>query len=138
MVSGRVIQFNENRGYGFIAPDGGGEDVFLHLAEVKTDAKLLRVGTAVNFGVMEGQRGLKAYDVSVVAEPHATVKTAPAATTMTAASEGDLIDVISASEYAREITDAIISACPDVTAAMIVDVRERLIAQARKRDWLDD
>jgi len=77
MLTGKVVQFDDMRGYGFIAPDKGGEDVFVH-ANVLADDKLLFVpGLPVEFEVTEGDRGLKAYAVHVLRDRMETTVPAP-------------------------------------------------------------
>ncbi|MGA8117844.1 MAG: cold shock domain-containing protein [Actinocatenispora sp.] len=131
------MQFNQTRGYGFIAPDTGGEDVFLHVEELKAYPDTVRVGTRLEFEVVEGQRGGKAFDVRVLDAPRPAGRPAvrPASSDV---DDDELTDVIPAEEYAREITDALITYCPEITAAQIVKIRERLTASARQRRWLDD
>ena len=126
--TGRIIQFNQTRGYGFIAPDGGGEDVFIHSEELKGQARGVQAGTRVQFEVVDGARGQKAYDVMVLGGP---VQSPPFA-------DDELSEVISAPEYGAEITDALITFCPDIRAAQIVEIRDRLTASARKRGWIED
>jgi CspA family cold shock protein len=133
MVTGRIVQFNQTRGYGFIAPDGGGDDVFLHSEELKAYGHAVRIGTRVQFEVLDGQRGLKAFDVTVLDPPSRESRP-----TQPDAGEDDLSEVITAVEYAREITDALIAFCPNVTAAQIVEIRQRLTVSARRRGWLED
>ncbi len=126
MPTGRIIQFNQARGYGFIAPDGGGEDVFIHSEELKGQVRGVQAGTRVQFDVVDGARGQKAYDVTVLGG------------TATYGEEDDeLSDVISAAEYGSEVTDALITFCPDIRAAQIVEIRDRLTASARQRGWVD-
>ena len=128
--TGRIIQFNQTRGYGFIAPDGGGEDVFIHSEELKGQARGVQAGTRVQFEVVDGARGQKAYDVTVLG---GTVgQSGPPF------SDDELSDVISAAEYGGEITDALITFCPDIRAAQIVEIRDRLTGSARKRGWIED
>jgi cold shock protein len=131
MVTGRIVQFNQTRGYGFIAPDGGGDDVFLHSEELKAYGHAVRIGTRVQFEVLDGQRGLKAFDVTVLDPPKRESPTPDAG-------DDELSEVITAVEYAREITDALIAFCPNVTAAQIVEIRQRLTTSARRRGWLED
>lgn len=60
MTTGTVKWFNEDRGYGFITPDDGGRDVFVHVKEVqKAGRSSLVQGTLVEFDIFE-RRGREA------------------------------------------------------------------------------
>ena len=52
MASGTVKWFNGQKGYGFIAPDGGGKDVFVHISAVEKAGVDLREGDKVTFDVV--------------------------------------------------------------------------------------
>ena len=68
VLTGRIVRFDDEKGFGFIAPDGANsqQDVFLHVNGLVDRSTHLETGTRVSFQVMRGQRGLKAYDVSAV------------------------------------------------------------------------
>jgi CspA family cold shock protein len=54
MQSGTVKWFNEQKGYGFIQPDGGGEDIFVHISAVeKAGMRTLREGQKINFDIQQ-------------------------------------------------------------------------------------
>ena len=58
MSTGTVKWFNSDKGYGFIAPDDGGKDLFVHHSEVKTSGyATLNEGQKVEDEVGEGQKG---------------------------------------------------------------------------------
>jgi cold shock protein len=79
LTIGRILQFDQTRGYGFVAADDGGEDVFLHASLFDGDPDLLVPGAKVRFQVMTGDRGRKAFAVDLVAdEPEADEKPVPA------------------------------------------------------------
>ena len=58
MSTGLVKWFNASKGFGFIAPDDGGDDLFVHHSEIKTDGYAsLDEGQKVEFEVGEGKKG---------------------------------------------------------------------------------
>jgi CspA family cold shock protein len=65
MPTGTVKFFNTTRGFGFIAPDDGGKDVFVHVTAVEQAGMgSLTEGQKVNFQVEDDRRGPKAVDLS--------------------------------------------------------------------------
>ena len=67
MATGTVKWFNADKGYGFITPDDGGKDLFVHHSAIKNDGgyATLNDGEKVEFEVGEGQKGPCAKEVVV-------------------------------------------------------------------------
>jgi CspA family cold shock protein len=64
MATGTVKWFNAEKGFGFIAPDGGGPDVFAHYSAIQTQGyKELSDGQQVEFDVTQGQKGPQAANI---------------------------------------------------------------------------
>ena len=66
MATGKVKWFNNEKGFGFIAQDGGGDDVFCHFSALTGDGyKSLNEGDEVEFEIEQGRKGLQAKNVAV-------------------------------------------------------------------------
>ena len=63
MNNGTVKFFNNDRGFGFIAPDDGGKDVFVHKSNLTDE---ITEGDKVSYDVEEGEKGLNAVNVKVI------------------------------------------------------------------------
>ena len=67
MIQGTVKWFNESKGYGFITPEDGGQDLFVHFSEIQGEGyKTLREGDKVNFDKGQGQKGPQAIKVEKI------------------------------------------------------------------------
>ncbi|GGY90450.1 MULTISPECIES: cold shock domain-containing protein CspD [Shewanella] len=65
MASGTVKWFNNAKGFGFICPDEGGEDVFAHYSTIDMDGyRTLKAGQPVEFEVEKGPKGMHASSIS--------------------------------------------------------------------------
>ena len=66
-LTGTVKWFDEGRGFGFIAQDGGGKDLFAHFSEIQSEGfKSLSENQRVEFEVKEGQKGPQAANIRIV------------------------------------------------------------------------
>ena len=67
MSTGTVKWFNDAKGFGFITPADGGDDLFAHFSEIKADGfKSLQDGQQVSFDVVQGKKGLQASNIEVI------------------------------------------------------------------------
>ena len=67
MAQGTVKWFNSEKGFGFITPDDGSADVFVHFSAIATDGyKALDEGQQVEFDVTQGQKGPQAENVCIL------------------------------------------------------------------------
>jgi cold shock protein len=128
---GTIVRFDRVQGYGFIAPDSGGDDVFFHASLLDDNVKdLVLRGTRVEYRATGSDRGPKAVAARLLGSP-------AAAAAPTQGVDDDLCEVIPATEFAQAITDVLIDAAPSVTGAQISQIRQRLVAYARRYGWLE-
>ena len=136
MLQGKIVSFDQHKGYGFVALDTGGEDVLVHANDLLSDKSLMVPGSIVQLLVEEGDRGPKASEVNVIqAGP-----TASASGTRTHRVEwegDDMCDVLSLAEFEREFSETLLHVEPTLTGAQILDVRKRLLKLAQKHGWVD-
>ncbi|MEU5160954.1 cold shock domain-containing protein [Streptomyces sp. NPDC020875] len=155
MVAGRVVRFDGMRGYGFIAPDHGGEDVFLHVNDLLIPEQYVRPGLAVEFEVEEGDRGLKASSVRLVdgtgagalnggggrpspAAGHGAVPAVvPSATRISGDGDDSLCDVFTPEELRQELTEVLLASAPSLTGEQLLQIRQALLQFGKNHGWTE-
>lgn len=119
VVTGRVLRFDDVRGFGFIAPDSGDEDVFVHANDLTEDKSVFKQGTLVEFEIEEGDRGLKAVDVR--------------RTGRGGGSGGGAGGRGPVSQFGAELTEALVTGVPELTGGQIAKIRQVVADLARQR-----
>ena len=67
MSTGQVKWFNNAKGFGFILPDDGGDDLFAHYSSIEVEGyKTLKAGQPVTFEMVEGPKGMHATNIKPV------------------------------------------------------------------------
>jgi cold shock CspA family protein len=132
--TGTVIKYDEARGYGFIAPDEGGEDLFMHIRDVLGPEDSVTLRARVEFDVVDGARGLRATDVRAIG---GSSLSGPSSSGTGRGDDDEGVDVLSEAAYSRHITDVLINTAPTVNGGQIVEIRRAMIAFARKHGWVE-
>lgn len=136
LMVGKILRFDEVRGYGFIVPREGGEDVFMHANDLVDDKYLYQAGREVEFYLEMGDKGPKASEIRLVHQP--TRRPAPATGPVPRDEpDDDTLDVLSTAEFQAELTEALIDADGTLTTAQLKRVRARVAELARSHGWVE-
>lgn len=77
MALGRVKWFNDAKGFGFIEPEAGGEDVFAHFSAIQMEGfRTLKQGSQVAFELVQGPKGQLAQNITPMDAPQAQAQLA--------------------------------------------------------------
>lgn len=121
MPTGRITRY-EGKGWGFIRPDGGGRDVFMHLCDVRqSEQEAVAQGVPVTYEVVQSERGPRAVRIRVVPKWEVPAKSLPEG-------DGDC-DVLTAAELEAELRTAL----NRLTDALV----DELVALARRHGWVE-
>ncbi|WDZ83710.1 cold-shock protein [Micromonospora cathayae] len=137
---GKIIRFDDVRGYGFIASSSGGEDVFVHANDFGDRRHEVHPGMRVEYEVEEGERGLKAASVQILDTPTTRAERPAGERAHTRAVSGDddgLCDVLSPREFKTEVTELLIERVPTLSGAQIATIRQALTERARTHGWVE-
>lgn len=143
MAVGTILRFDDIRGYGFIAPADGGEDVFVHANDFGELRHQVQTGLDVEYEAEEGDRGLKVATVRLLdPPPRDAAVTGPKPVTdgdtpPIAATDDDTATRKSAGAFTAEMTELLLRHGPSLTAAQIRQVRAGLLDHARAHGWVD-
>ncbi|RKR91145.1 putative cold-shock DNA-binding protein [Micromonospora pisi] len=144
MIRGRFIRFDEVRGYGFITPDNGGEDVFVHANVLGDEKYAFAPGVPVEFEAVESDRGMKALAVRILKTERALASTVSVTLpeSVPAASERSdddgMCDVLTPAGFRHEVTELLLEAVPTLTGAQIVTLRQSLTVLAQRHGWVEN
>ncbi|WP_430781534.1 cold-shock protein [Actinoplanes sp. G11-F43] len=135
MEKGTIVRFDDVRGYGFIAPQRGGDDVFVHANDFGDQRHQVTVGMKVSYEVVHSDRGLKVASVRLEAKGGGVV-TEPV--DPPASLEDGEYDVLTTGQFEATITELLLTNVPTMTGAQIVEARRALSTMARAHGWVDD
>nr|WP_303714333.1 cold shock domain-containing protein [Kutzneria buriramensis]WKX14155.1 cold shock domain-containing protein [Kutzneria buriramensis] len=146
-MTGKILRFDDVRGYGFIVPHEGAEDVFMHANDLLEEKYLYQAGCEVEFFLEEGDKGPKASEVRLVrrSSPPTPVRAAPPAETSRPQSPGPaeeaggdgLCDVLQSAELRAELTEVLVDTDGSLTADQIKRIRARVLDLAKQHGWVE-
>ncbi|WP_374754176.1 cold-shock protein [Streptomyces sp. SM12] len=153
---GKILRFDEVRGYGFIVPEEGSEDVFMHANDLLDEKYLYQAGREVEFFMEMGDKGPKASQIRLI---HPVDGAPPAAGRAPVQAprhdpprheaprhdgprhdgdaDGDTCDILSRAEFRAELTETLIGADGSLTADQLRKIREHVITLAAGHGWVD-
>lgn len=156
LKTGKILRFDEVRGYGFIVPNEGGEDVFMHANDLVDEKYLYQSGREVEFFEEMGEKGPKASQIRLVYRssprrstpavgfssggPDAPRITNPGVdepeTELDEYDDQDEADTLTVAELRTELTELLLETDDTLTADQIKRIRTRVTELARVHGWV--
>ncbi|WP_067649826.1 cold-shock protein [Nocardia harenae] len=124
---GKLVSFDAARGFGFIRPEDGGPDVFVHVNDIGLDEDELRQGRVFEFDMTEGDRGPKAINLTAAGPTPAPRQHR----------RDRAAGPLGAEEHKRLVTELLLEASPALTAGEILTIRDRLTEFAEQHGWIE-
>jgi cold shock protein len=139
---GTILRFDDTRGYGFIEPADGSEDVFVHANDFGESRHMVRAGLRVQYEVAQSDRGPKVTTVRILGpspEPrgNASMLGSPSAAALPQAEDEEVCDVLSAKDFGSAVIELLIEHVPTLTGAQVGQIRHHLTELARSHGWVD-
>jgi CspA family cold shock protein len=133
---GTILSFDEMKGYGFIMPEGGGDDVFVHANDFGDQRRLVRPGLRVEFEPTVSDRGLKAGFARLI-DPEASPQAAAGRPALVGSNDEEF-NILTVAAFRAEITDLLIEHVQSLTGEQIAQIRRHMLVSARSHGWIED
>jgi cold shock CspA family protein len=141
VADGVILRFDDVRGYGFIEPADGTEDVFVHANDFGGNRHMIRAGLRVRYEVTQSQRGPKVTTVSLLAAPPEQERVpgpaSSAVAVMPQPEDEEVCDVLSAESLGSAIIGLLIEHVPTLSGGEIGAIRRHMTDLARSHGWVD-
>ncbi len=151
VAEGKILRYDEERGYGFIVPSDGGDDVFVHANAFGSRRHFVRPGMRVAYEAEPGDRGPKVSSIRILDQlpaklpPGERLPDEDDRRFAAAGDDGRWGDgpwgdggSLTSREYVTEVTELLLRQSPTLTAAQVLEIRSGLVEHATAHGWLAD
>ena len=127
MTCGKVIRLDSVKGYGFITPADGGEDVFFHVNAFGKEKHLVKPGDSAEYVAERSERGLKTLSARLLWNTMEVTKKEP---------DEEFVDILSRKKFLSELTELLLVREPTLTGVQVRQIRECFSEIGTKYGWI--